>query len=287
VGALRRGGHRRAGGDDEREATCLRNLATVVWRHQGQRDEAHELAQRARALYDKSHGAHYEFELTLADEVLAGISFDMARPEEALALYRKTAEVRERLFGGDHPSLATSYVNEGESLTVLGRPDEAIPLLERAIAIDAASHARGGGGYYRHRLAAALRAKGAAEAALAEDQKAHAAAAASGETGQYWESWSLTGIGLDLLLLGRAKEAVDPLERAVKERASGGALPFEIAESRFALARALWATGETGRARTLAVEAKDALAEDAQRYGSWYAGAKSEIERWLAEHPRA
>jgi len=167
---------------------------------------------------------------------------------------------------------------------MLGRPDEAIPLIEHAIAIVASTQARGGDGYYRHRLAAALRAKGAALAALAEDKKALEAAAAAGETGQYWESWSLTGIGLDLLLLGRASEAVDPLERAVKERAAGAPLPIENAESRFALARALWATGERARARTLAAEARDAIAGDADRYGSWYATTKAEIERWLGEH---
>ena len=274
----------RVGGDDEREAIRLRNLATVVWRREGQLDEARGLLARARGLYDRSHGARYEVEVASCDEDIAGIAFDMARPDEALVLHRRVAEVRERIFGADHPSMATACVNQGEDLTLLGRPDEAIALIEKALTIVAPQRARGGDGYYLHRLAAALRAKGEPRAALEQDRRALAASALAGESGGYWESWALTGIGLDLLALDRPAEALDPLERAVSERAAG-AVPFEIAESRFALARALWETGARARGRALAEGARDGLRADADRYGSWYGKTRDAIERWLVTHP--
>lgn len=275
---------RRAGGDDLREAVRLRNLSILAWRREGRLDEAIELATRARVLNDRANGPRHDLDVTNCDEDLAGIYFDMARPADALALHRQVTAVRQRFFGADHPSLAIAYVNEGEDLATLGRADEAIPLLERALGIMASLRARGGDGYYHHRLAAALRVKGDARAALEQDRAALAACALAGESGGHWESWALTGIGLDLLALDRAAEAVDPLERAVIERATG-AVPFELAESRFALARALWETGARARARPLAESARDGLRADAERYGSWYATSRDAIERWLVTHP--
>ena len=262
----------------------MRALATVAWRREGKFDEAKDLIVAARALYERSHGPHYDFELASCDEGLAGVYFDTARASDALALHEKAALVRERMFGPDHPSVATAYVNRGEDLTKLGRLDEAIPLLERAVAIMAPTSARGGDGYFRHRLAAALRAKGELGRALEEDEAALAAMALAGEKGTYWESWALTGKGLDLLALKRAAEAVDPLERAVAQRGSH-VIPVEVAESTFALARALHETGASSRARTLATTARTTLAPDAERFGSWYAALRDEIEAWLASHP--
>jgi eukaryotic-like serine/threonine-protein kinase len=276
----------RLGGDDEREATRLRALATVAWRREGKLDEARDLIERARGLFEQSHGPRYEFDLASCDEGLAGIEFDMARPAEALVLHERAAAARVRLFGEAHPSIATTYVNRGEDLTKLGRPAEAIPLIERAIAIMAPTHARGGDAYYEHRLAAALRAKGDFPEALHHDQLALASNALGGEQGTDWEAWALTGEGLDLLALGRAPEAVAPLERAVAERADHS-LPVELAEARFALARALFATGDHERATTLAAQARDNLTRDAERFGGWYATMRSDIQRWLAAHAAA
>jgi tetratricopeptide (TPR) repeat protein len=174
-------------------------------------------------------------------------------------------------------------VNEGETLTSLGRAVEAIPILERALAIQAQSSKSGGDWYYRTRLAGALRASGDPRRALEQDLLARDGAVRSGEEGRYDESFPLTGIGEDLLALGRPAEAVDPLERAVRER-SDDKLAFEVAESRFALARALLGKGDRARARAVAVTARDAIRPDAARYGSWFGTMLASIEAWLAGH---
>ena len=283
----------RAGGDDEREATRLRALATVAWRREGKLAEARDLVARARSLYDRSHGARYDLEVASCDEGLAGIEFDSARPAAALPLHERAAAARERLLGPEHASVATAYVNRGEDLTKLGRAGEAIPLLERALAIQAPAHAVGGDGYTEHRLAAALRAAGDPGRALDHDRASLVAVERAGDSGTDWEAWPLTGEGLDLLALDRAADAVAPLERALLLR-SVHALPPELAETQFALARALSAAPPSragadaaarARARAYAVAALATIAPSAIVYGGWYAAMHAEIAAWLATTP--
>jgi tetratricopeptide (TPR) repeat protein len=276
----------RAGGDDELEAARLRALAVVVWRRLGELDEARPLLERSRELYSRVKSARWEFQLAMCDEDLAGILFDRGDPAAALVLHRQNAEVRERLFGPEHPSLAASFVNQGEDLTLLGRPDEAIPLIRRAIAILAPQHSKGVDAYHHHRLAAALRARGDVAAALTEDREALAGNARAGEAGGYWESWALVGQGLDLLALGRADEAVDSLRRAVEQRRTN-APPPERSEARFALAQALDAAGKRKAARESAEEARRDLLGHAGKYGGVFSVRLTEIDRWLREHPEA
>ena len=277
----------RAGGDAEREATRLRYLATIVWRREHKLDEARALIERARALFASSHSSRLDFDVASCDEGIAGIEFDRGRPELALPVYQRVAEVRERLFGENHPSVAVALVNLGETMTKLGRAQEALPILRRSIELSASRAAKGGDAYEHHRLAAALRATGDAPGALAEDELARAACDRAGETGGYWESFPLTGLGLDLLALGKPREAVPLLERAIELRAKNPVV-FEVSESRFALARALWEMGAKGdsaarsRARVVAAQARDDLKEDAERYGGTFAASRDEIDAWLA-----
>ena len=198
------------------------------------------------------------------------------------------AEVRERLFGEHHPSVAVALANLGETLTQLGRAEEALPILRRSVELQAPLADKGGDAYERHRLAAALRAVGDPAGALDEDRRSLASSERAGESDGYWGSFPLTGIGLDLLALGRAREAVAPLERALALRASDE-VPAEVSETCFALARALFATGDPAnrpRARLMASRARDVLASDADRYGGAFTASMNEIEAWLGQADR-
>ena len=88
----------------------------------------------------------------------------------------------------------------------------------------------------------------------------------------------LTGIGITYLAMGKPHLALVPLERSLKLRESTSAYPARLAETRFALARALWATGEQARAMELAIAARD---------GFQQAGALelAEVTAWIAKHP--
>lgn len=277
---------RRAGGDPEREATRLRYVGIVVSRREHKLEEGRELIERARAMFASSRGPRFDFDVASCDEGIAGIEFDRGHPDVALPLFVRVADVRETLFGENHPSVAVALVNVGETLTKLRRAQEALPILRRSVALAAALSASGGDAYEHHILAAALRATGDLAGALDEDQRSRASYDRAGEAGRYWESFPLTGLGLDLLALGRPGEAVPLLERAVELRLTQP-VAFEISESRFALARALWATGDAAartRAHAVALHAREDVTEDAERYGGTFAASRQEIEDWLAAH---
>ncbi|MGE3459859.1 MAG: tetratricopeptide repeat protein, partial [Kofleriaceae bacterium] len=74
----------------------------------------------------------------------------------------------------------------------------------------------------------------------------------------------LTGRGEALIALGRAREAVEDLERAVESRARVDE-PVDLARAELALADALSRTGSLARARTLAVGAAARLANTGPR----------------------
>lgn len=100
-----------------------------------------------------------------------------------------------------------------------------------------------------------------------------------------WLAYPLTGLGNALRSQGRTREAMPVLERALRIRERGEHSPQPLAETRFALARALWdASGDRdqhARARALAVAARDGY-----RSVSWTARA-GHVEDWLAAHPAA
>ncbi|HEY2729875.1 MAG TPA: protein kinase [Polyangia bacterium] len=77
-----------------------------------------------------------------------------------------------------------------------------------------------------------------------------------------FRSYALTGLGIAYLGEGKAAEAVAPLEEALRVRVAKQFDPERVGETRFALARALWAKpAERERARSLA---RQALADYAQ-----------------------
>jgi hypothetical protein len=75
----------------------------------------------------------------------------------------------------------------------------------------------------------------------------------------YVGSWEpLEGLGESLTALGRSRQALPPLERALKLVESGAVQPDELASVRFALAQALWeANVDRSRSRLLAEKARD------------------------------
>src|SRR6202042_2103569 len=103
--------------------------------------------------------------------------------------------------------------------------------------------------FYEHRLAFALRANRDAARALVEDRLALESYRKGYREEDDIHAWPLTGEGEDLILLGRPREAIAPLERAEALRVQKNARAFDLAETRFALAEAVWnAGGDRARA---------------------------------------
>jgi serine/threonine-protein kinase len=165
----------------------------------------------------------------------------LGRNEEALHTEERAYDLYLRTYGSASLEVATTLTNMGEVLIALGRPSEALEPLRRSYG-------------------------------LLKDKWGW-----TDKRGRLDEP--LKDIGLALLALGKATEAVPVLEHALRIRADRMTDASGVTESRFALARALSdAHVDRARARALAKKARDG-----------YAGASdekhtAEIDRWLADH---
>jgi hypothetical protein len=87
--------------------------------------------------------------------------------------------------------------------------------------------------------------------------------------------WALTGLGRARVGEGRSEAALAPLEEAFAIREQRKAPAAQLGETRFDLARALWARpAERSRALALAASARVDLSGDARTL--------AEVDAWLA-----
>ncbi|HEX2657207.1 MAG TPA: serine/threonine-protein kinase [Polyangia bacterium] len=172
---------------------------------------------------------------------LAEARFARGEIAEALRVNTQARAIYARAYGEGSPWLGKVMSNRGEYLIAAGRPAEAIPVFQDALA------------RWEPQL-------GAEHPFLA---------------------FPLTGLGLALSEVGRPEDALPPLERALRIREVKEPKQPQVAETRFALARALWdGGGDRVRARR--------LGEVVQAF---YAQSKSnprvaaEVNVWLTAHP--
>ena len=100
-----------------------------------------------------------------------------------------------------------------------------------------------------------------------------------------WIGEALTGEGEDLLALGRAHDAIAPLERAFAVRSKPDGDVEDRADTGFVLARALWdGGGDRTRALGLARDARTVIAPLAAHYGAYRAKTLARLDAWLATH---
>ncbi|MCA9686136.1 MAG: tetratricopeptide repeat protein, partial [Myxococcales bacterium] len=146
----------------------------------------------------------------------------------------------------DHPDLALPYKGRGQAALARGRFAAARDDLERALE------------FFEEALHIYEQAFGAEHHRVA---------------------FALTGMGQALIGLDRPAEAIPHLERALVIRTGTAVEPTDLAETRFALARALAAgEGDPARARELATLARDAYAAD----GDKSKATQAEVDAWLA-----
>jgi serine/threonine protein kinase/tetratricopeptide (TPR) repeat protein len=161
----------------------------------------------------------------------------LERNQEALDYLDRTIAILQKGLGAEHPDLATQMSNRGEILNALGRFGEARASFERALVIW--------------------------ERELERDHPNLA--------------YALNGIGQSFLDGGDPRSAVAPLERAHKIREAKESASLRRAETRFALAQALWdSRRDRPRATTLANAARAAFTE------AKVTKKVAEVEVWLA-----
>ncbi len=232
-------------------ANALASLARG-YRAQGQLADADAALHRSLAVLIAAHGPD---SVHLADTYKELARLGAERHD--LDATRRAADAMLRVLAPLEQSDPENWINgqaqAGSALTSAGAPAEALPYLrralERATAIGDHKDAAIAGLYLGQALnlveqpREALRHCTAAEAPLAE------------RFGTYAQTAAAQCRGDALLALGRAADAVEVLERVVVATAGSEPDPGDLAEVRFSLARARWASGDRAGALAVADEA--------------------------------
>jgi len=264
---------------DEVRAADATNLVWVVGYLQGRFDEAQRWAKNAEAVLQRL-GGHEQLRAWLLNN-LGAISEVRGEREAALRDHQEALLLKRKVLGEDHPDVGASEGNLAVVLEALGRNQEALEHVDRSIEI-----LENGLGAGHPELATQLSNRGEILNALGRYRDARA----SFEKARIiWErelgldnrnlAYALTGIGVSYIAEGDPSSALVPLERAFKIREDHETDPGRRAETRFALARALWEAGrDRPRARLLAEEARDGYARAVEK------PRLAEVESWLRGH---
>jgi tetratricopeptide (TPR) repeat protein len=208
----------------------------------------------------------------------ASIFRHQGRYAEAIDAGRRAAALKERLLGRDNPDTFSTANDLGLAYEAAGRFEEAgaqfravVAATERVLGAEhpKLTFALYNLGEVQNRLGHHAEARAAFERALGIWRRSGADA--------FYVAYGLTGLGLALLGEGRPQDAARALAEALQIRTDKRAGPPEMGETRFALARALWATpAERPRALALAGAAEGDYARGAEA-GS----AIPDIAAWL------
>jgi tetratricopeptide (TPR) repeat protein len=260
-----------AGGDDVELAKGAESLLFAAGYLDRRYEEGTRWAKLANAALDRSGPGHLQVRAWLAQA--EGAVLARKRDfEGALPLIRRSIALKTEALGGDHPDVAITLGNLAGVLGNLHRWPEALQAVDRALEIMKAHGGRSATaidnrGELLFRLGRLQEARDTFEEALKVEQSERLLAE------------PLTGLGKVRIAQGEPNGALAPLERALRIRNALENDPSGVAETRFALARALWETGDD-RARAVS------LATTAQKeYAAEHASPElGEVDAWLATH---
>jgi tetratricopeptide (TPR) repeat protein/predicted Ser/Thr protein kinase len=237
-----------------KEATLIGNFSTMV--EVGDYKAGETWLPIARASIERIGGSQLLRAWTRSIE--AGLAIHRQDWNAALAAYQQARHEKVAALGPDHPDVALSDINIGFVLQLAGHADEAVDAFETArealARILGPDHPSTGLALYNKADAlTVLRRYGEARVAFEHCLQAFTNAGS--------DPWMLSYIhtGLGVALLGEAKPelAIASLEVALKMRLGSEIDAEHRGETRFALARALWARPpERERARELARQAR-------------------------------
>ncbi|RMG99520.1 MAG: hypothetical protein D6705_03055 [Deltaproteobacteria bacterium] len=263
----------------------LNNMATVHSRS-GRNAEAAELYAQAYDVWLAAHGPeHPSVGLLLNNRSV--VEQRLGRLDDAQRHLEEAKAIFEKAHGPDHPMLADVFVNLGSVFEAKGDYEAAARSYERALEIREKNF-----GPDHPDVGSALTNLGNAYAKMGDRSKArrlHERALAIMEKGYGPKStmlaYPLTSLAEIALEEGRPEDAIALAERAANLREAGKIRPEAQAESRFALARALWEAPpgrgrDRARARAEAERARELLAASTAKVDE----QRRAVEAWLAAH---
>lgn len=257
-------------------ATSLDALAATLG-SMGRHEEAEERFARALEIRRQELGPDHPL-MAKAHNNLGIALRHLGRLEEALEHLQRADQLFRQQYGPDHRHVVSSLNNLANTLNELGRHAEAEERLTEALGIARKNDNAQQIALSQVNLADTLQALGRHEEALPLLRRALEMDEAELGPSHPFVAEDLGGLATSLLALGRAAEAVPLLERAVEILTASDTGAAEVAEARFALARALAATGgDEERALRLARQARSAYREDQERFRE----ELDEVNAWL------
>jgi tetratricopeptide (TPR) repeat protein len=241
-----RGALERGGGDEELEGELLSAVGQLLLA-EGRPNDALEAGKRGVALLEHALGPNSAKRANALGN-LGILEAELGRRQDAVAHLTAAVTAIERLRGPDHPTLAGPLERLAVALSEDGQFERAKVAVDRALAI---SRARFGPtsikvAWTLDNKAQVFQNARRFDESLALYREALALKQAEEKPDPVALSYSLDGVGQSLLGLGKAKEAATTLEKALSMR---GPESLPRGETRFALARALWAVSPKGRPR--------------------------------------
>ncbi len=249
---------------------------------QGRFEDALVEYRKAQSLWDANLDANHPEQAHGHNNVGIALS-QLDRYSEAHAEFRAALAIRIEALGPEHPSVAESHDNLGIALRLLKRYDEALAEHRKALAIDTARLEPGhvNLAYSHNNIATVLQELGQYEQARVEYRTALEIWSETLGPRHPQVAYILLGLAKVELACERASEALEHAERALAIRQEHEQDPHDLALTRFAVARALWATHrDPKRARALAGRAREAVTDPEHPDPDLVA----EIDRALAEH---
>ncbi|MBN2493830.1 MAG: tetratricopeptide repeat protein [Deltaproteobacteria bacterium] len=261
-------------------ADCTNNIGNAFLA-QGRYEQALESYERARTMWQAMLGAEHPVMASAMTNVALVLQ---AQGEHGRALegFEKALAINRRVFGSAHPDVAANHNNIATVLLDLGRYDRALEFFSRSLALhrellgpehpQVATISSNIGELWllKGNPARALEACREARAILEKANPEHA-----------FLTDVLCCIGQALIGTKAPSQALAPLERALAIGEAHGIRPIVLANTRYALARALWDSGrDRDRARSLAQLAREGYASAMPRNQS----REEEVKAWLERH---
>jgi serine/threonine protein kinase/tetratricopeptide (TPR) repeat protein len=269
---------------DEVIAAAEAGLIFVVGSSQGRTTEARRWARHAAAVLRRLGPGHDVVAAWRANNLAAVLARE-GKLVEALQASREALAIKMAALGETHFDVGVSVCNVADDMFRLGRLDEAaeynergVRTIQRALGPDHPSLAP-----CLSNSAEVLNARGryATAQALAERSLAILEQVFNREHPDL--AYPLTALGVSLLEQGLADQAILALQRALAIREGGAPEAAALAETEFALARAL----DRDRRSTEHAVALAAHARETYRRGGSETRRIQEIDAWISSRSRA
>ncbi len=266
---------KRVGGEPQLAIDLMGNLGNIALQR-GRYEEAKSTFEKVRALMESTLPTDHPKRAKVS-HAMGLTALSMGDYPRAISLLSESLQQTQAAKGQQHPEMATRHTMLASAYRESGDPEKALGHVQEALAVRMAVH-----GAESPAVADTLDEKGMTLIALKRHDDAlktfHEAVAikqkALGDDHPNL-SYSYDGVGQALLAAGKAAEAIEPLRKALTYK---DVEPEALAQSEFALAKALWEIKDVDQSRELARQAREryvSLKKDPQ---------VSEISTWLGTH---